>query len=79
MFASSDIKDYGYRGFPSGSNGKESACNSGDPDLTPELGRFPGEVHNKPLQYSYLENSMDKGAWQAEIHRVAKSQTRLSD
>ena len=62
-------------GFPGGSKGKESACNSGDPDSTPELERSPGEGHDNPLQYSYLENSMDKGAWHAEVLRVAKSQT----
>ena len=79
MFASSDIKDYGYGGLPSGSNGKESACNSGNLDLTRELGRSPGEGDGNPLRYSYLENSMDKGTWQAKVHRVSKSQTRLSD
>ena len=62
-------------GFPGGSKGKESACNSGDADSTPELERSPGEGHDNPLQYSYLENSMDKGAWHAEVLRVAKSQT----
>ena len=49
--------------FPGGSNGKESACNTGDPDLIPELGRSPREGNGNPLQYSCLENSMGRGAW----------------
>ena len=65
-------------GFPSGSNGKESACNASDSGLTPGLGRSLGERNGHPLQYSCLENSMDRGAWQAIAHGVAKSQTRLS-
>ena len=51
-------------GFPSGSGGKESACSS-DPGSIPGSGRSPGEGHYNPLQYSCLENSMDRGAWQA--------------
>jgi len=50
-------------GFPNGSDGKESACNAGDLGLIPELGRSPGEGKGYPLQYSCLENSMDRGAW----------------
>ena len=45
----------------------------------PELGRSPGEGKSSPLQYSGLENSMDRGAWWATVHGVAKSWTRLSD
>ena len=45
--------------FPGGSDGKESACNAGDPGLTPGLGRSLGEVNGNPLQYSCLENPMD--------------------
>ena len=45
----------------------------------PGLGRVPGEKNDYPLQYSGLENSMDRGAWQATVHRLAKSQRRLSD
>ena len=56
--------------FPGGATGKESACNAGDPGLTPGLGRFPGEAIGYPLQYSDLENSMD-----CIVHRVTKSQT----
>jgi len=66
-------------GFPGGSEGKESACNVGDPGSTPGSGRYPGEGNGNPLQYSYLENSMDRGAWWAIVHRVSKSQTRLRD
>ena len=61
-----------------GSGGKESAGNVGDLGLIPELGRSPGEGKGYPLQYSGLENSMDRGAWQATDHGVAKSQTQLS-
>ena len=63
----------------SGSDGKASVCNAGDPGSIPGLGRSPGEGNGSPLQYSYLENPMDRGAWQAIVHGVAKSQTRLSD
>ena len=51
--------------FPGGSDGKESACNAGDPSLIPELGGSPGEGNGYLLQYSCLENPMDRGAWQA--------------
>ena len=62
-------------GFPGGLDSKESACSAGDPDLIPGSGRSPEEGNGYPLQYSYLENSMDRGAWQATVHRVTKSQT----
>ena len=65
--------------FPGGSEGKESACNVGDPGLIPGLGRSPGEGHGNPLQYSCLENPMDGGAWQAIVHGVTKSRIQLSD
>ena len=52
-------------GFPGGSDGKESACSVGDLGSIPGLGRSPGEENSYPLQYSGLENSMDRGAWQA--------------
>ena len=61
-----------YMGFPGDSDGKESACNAGDPGLVPGSGRSPGEGNIYPLQYSCLENSKDRGAWQATVHRVAK-------
>ena len=51
--------------FPGGSDGKESACSAGDLGSLPGLGRSPGEGHDYALQYSFLENSMDRGAWQA--------------
>ena len=62
-----------------GSNSKKFACNAGDPDSIPGSGRFPGEGNGNPLQYSCLENSMDRGALQATVYGVAKSQTRLSE
>ena len=65
--------------FCGSSDGKESACNAGDQGSGPGSGRSPGEGNSNPLQYSCLENSMDRGAWQATIHEVAKSWTRLSD
>ena len=55
-----------------------SACNTGDPGLIPGLGRSPGEGNGNPLQYSCLENPMDRGAWYATVHGVTKSWTRLS-
>ena len=60
------------RGFPRSSVGKESACNAGDLGLIPGLGRSPGEGNGNPLQYSCLENRMDKGAWRATVHGVAR-------
>ena len=66
-------------GFPGCSDGKESACNAADPGSVLGLGRSPGGRHGNPLQYSCLENPMDRGAWQATVHGVAKSQTRPSD
>ena len=59
--------------FPGGSAGKETICNAGDLDSIPGLGRSPGEVNSYPLQYSDLENPMDRGAWQTTVHGVAKS------
>ena len=65
--------------FPGGSDGKESACKAEDLGLIPEFGRSPGEGNGNPLQYSCLENSMDRGARQAIVHGVTKSRTRLSN
>ena len=62
-------------GCPGGSDGKEPACNAGDPDSIPEFRNSPGEGNGYPLQYSGLENSTDRGAWQAIVHGVTKSQT----
>ena len=58
---------------------KESACSGGELGVIPESGRSPGEGNGNPLQYSYLENSTDRGAWQATVHGVTNSQTRLSN
>ena len=61
------------KGFPGGSDGKELACNTEDAGLIPGSGRCPGEGNGYPRQYSCLENPMDRGAWQAPVHRVAES------
>ena len=61
-----------FSGFHGGSDGKETACNIGDPGLIPKLGRCPGEGNGNPLQYSCLENPMDRGAWWATVHRVLR-------
>ena len=66
-------------GFPGGSDGKESACNAGDPGSILGLRRSLREGNGYPLEYSCLKNFMDRGAWQAADRRVAKSQTRLSE
>ena len=65
--------------FPDGSEDKAPACHAGDLGSIPGLGRSPGEGNGNPLQYSCLENPMDRGAWWAIVHRVTKSQTRLSE
>ena len=59
-------------GFLGGSESKESACNARDPRSTPGLGRFLGEGNGNPLQYSCLENFMDRGAWWAIVPGIAK-------
>ena len=61
--------------FPGGSNGKESACNAGDPGSIPGSGRSPRDGNGNPLQCSYLENPLDGGAWRATVRRVTKSWT----
>ena len=66
-------------GFPGGSVGKESACNAGDPCLIPGLGKFPGEGNGNPLQYSCLENSMGRGAWQSTVHIVTRVRHDLAN
>ena len=72
-------KVYINMGFPGGSDSRDSACNTGDPDSVPGLGRSPGEGNVNPLQHSCLQNSLGREAFQATIHGVAKSRTRLSD
>ena len=61
--------------FSCGSDGKEFAYSAGDPGLIPGSGRSLGEGHGYPLQHSCLENSMDRGSWQATVHGVTKSWT----
>ena len=68
-----------FMGSPGGSEGKESACNVGDPGSIPGLGISPGGGHGNPLQYSCLENSMDRGAGWVTVHGVTKSWTQLSN
>ena len=69
----------GMKGFPGGSDGKESDSNAGDPGSIPVSGRSPGIGNGNPLQYSCLENPIDRGAWWATVNGVAKRRTRLSN
>ena len=64
---------------PCSSNGKESACNAGDPGLIPESGRSSGKGNGNPLQYFCLENPIDREAWRATVRGFAKSWTRLNN
>ena len=73
------VYHHSVKGFPRGSDGKESSRNVGDPSSIPGLGKSPGGGNGNPFQYSCMENSMDRGAWRATIHRVAKSWTWLSN
>ena len=71
-----------YIGFPQWLSGKESVCNAGasrDMGLIPGWGRYPGGEHSNPLQYSCLENPIDRGDWLTIAHGVTKSQTQFSD
>ena len=68
----------GIEGFPSGSVVKNLSTNAGDMGLIPGLGRYPGGGNGNPLQYSCLENFMDRGTWRATVHRVAKNWMLLS-
>ena len=65
--------------FPGGSDSKASAYNVGDPGLIPGSGRSSGEGNGNPLQYSCLENPMDRGAWWATVHRVSKTESHLTN
>ena len=72
---SSAGKESAYRGFPGGASGKEHSRqfrDIGDAGLIPGSGRSPGKGHGNPLQCSYLENSMDRGAWRATVHGVTE-------
>ena len=62
--------NYYYISLPGGSDGKDSTCNAGDLDWIPGSGRSPGGGHGNPLQYSCLENSIKRGAWQATVYGV---------
>ena len=62
-------------GLPWRLSGKKTACNAGDLGLIPGLGKAPGGGHDNPLQYSFLENPMDREAWWATVHRVSNSWT----
>ena len=64
--------------FTFGSDGKKSACKAGGPDSIPGYGRYPGEENGYPLPYSCLGNPVDRGAWWATAHEIAKSWTQLS-
>ena len=66
-------------GFPGGSDGRGSACNAGDSDLIPGLRRYPGEGHGYPLQYSCLEESLERSARRDTVHAVSQNRTKLSD
>ena len=59
--------------FSGDSVGKEATCSSGDTSLIPRFGRFPGAGHGNPLHYACLGNPIERGAWQATVHRVAES------
>ena len=72
-------KQFCWTYIKNGSEVKASARNAGDLGLIPGSGRSPGEGNGNPLQYSCLENSMDRGAWRATVYGVAKSRTRLGD
>ena len=70
---------YNILGFPGGSAGKEYVCNAGDLGLIPGLRRSPGEGNGNPLQYSCLENPMDRGTWRATVHGVTKESDTTED
>ena len=65
--------------IPGGLDSKESACNAGDLGSIPGLGRFPGEGNGYLLQYSYVENSMDRRAWRATVHEVTKDTIDMTE
>ena len=73
------VKAMTFLGFPGDLDGKESTCSTGHPGLIPGSGGSPKEGNGYPLQYSCLENAMDRGAWWATVHGIAKSRTWPSD
>ena len=78
MTVASYLLFQGALGFPRGSGGKPSACNAGDPGLIPGLGRSPGEGNGYPLQYSCLENSMDRGAGWATVSMGSQKELAMT-
>ena len=74
LLAQSDV----FKGPSQWLSSKQSTCNAGDVGSIPGSGIFPGEGNGNPLQYSCLENPMDRGVWQATVHEVKKSWTRLN-
>ena len=78
MLSQADLRDNAGFGLDllGGLDSKESACNAGDLGSILGSGRSPGEGNSNPLQYSFLENSTDRGAWWATVHGVTKSQTQ---
>ena len=78
FFQSNRVCFHSWR-VPLVADGKEYACNAGGPGSIPGSGRSPGEGNGNPLQYSCLENSMDRGAWRATVHGVTKCRKRLRD
>ena len=70
MYILTNIWIYIFLSFPGSSDGKESACNAGDPGSTPRSRRCPGEGNSNPLQYSCMENSMDREFWRATVNGV---------
>ena len=75
FFVTSFLHFFQFFDFPGGPDGKASVYNAGDPDSVRGSGRSPGEGNGNPLQYSCLENAMDRGAWQATVHGVQESDT----
>ena len=79
MFSGSILGTVSYQGLPRWLSGKESACQAGDMGSVPGSRKTPGGGNGNPLQYSCLENPMDRGVWRATVHGAAKSRTRLSN
>ena len=79
VYVSMYLVSFTRMGSPGGSDSEESTCNTGDLGSIPGSRRSPGEEHDNPLQYSFLENSVHSGTWQATVQGVSKSQTLLSD
>ena len=75
-----NLGKYRHHGFPGGSDGKKPACDAGEMDSTPGLGRSPGDGNGYPLQYFCLEHSMDRGAWWAtELDRIGAVELDMTE